>query len=229
MAWAPFGWAGFAVMGLSYWVLAQVGIPLRRLGSALAEATWWLMIAGVAGIVVTCVGFKYGGSWVFLYPISFHSAGVWGRWTSFFFSFSVLLVGLSIVTWCVSVLDTVLGPALHAVSKSVFNRLAIDMIIATLPLAVLLVEMMIQSLTPSVHVDPLLAKNVLWWFGHPVVYLLLFPAVAVYYVLVPRFAGRNLVAGNVIAVAWAIAVTANVLVWAHHVYIDYPSGSPQAA
>jgi cytochrome c oxidase subunit I len=254
------GWAGFAVMGLSYWVLAQVGFPLRRFGSALAEATWWLMIAGVAGIVVTCVGFKYGGSWVFLYPISFHSAGVWGRWTAFFFSFSVLLVGLSIVTWCLSVLDTVLGPALHAVSTSVLNRLgvamgfgyaapkrfatnprpvpyavipltviAIDMIIATLPLAVLLVEMMIQSLTPSVHVDPLLAKNVLWWFGHPVVYLLLFPAVAIYYLLVPRYAGRQLVAGNVIAVAWAIAVTANVLVWAHHIYIDYPQGSPQAA
>jgi cytochrome c oxidase subunit 1 len=217
-------------------------------------------VLGVAGIVVTCVVFEYGGSWVFLYPISFHSAGVWGRWTSFFFSFSVLLVGLSIVTWCLAVLDTVLGPALHAVSNSVWNRLgvamgfgyaapkrfatnprpvpysvipltviAIDMIIATLPLAVLLVEMMIQSLTPSVHVDPLLAKNVLWWFGHPVVYLLLFPAVAVYYLLVPKYAGRELVAGNVIAVAWAIAVTANVLVWAHHVYIDYPSGSPQAA
>ena len=55
------------------------------------------------------------------------------------------------------------------------------MIIATLPLAVLLVEMIVQSFSPSVHVDPLLAKNVLWWFGHPVVYLLLFPAVAIYY------------------------------------------------
>ena len=52
------------------------------------------------------------GSWVFLYPMSFHSAGEWGRWTSFFFSFSVLLVGLSIVTWCLAILHTVLGPAL---------------------------------------------------------------------------------------------------------------------
>ncbi len=253
------GWAGFAVMGLSYWVLAQVGFPLRRLGVVLAEATWWLMVVGVAGVVITCVGFKFGGSWVFLYPLSFHGAGEWGRWTSFFFSFSVLLVGLSIVTWCVAILDTVLGPALRAARRSIPNRLgvamgfgyaapgrfatetpvpyavipltviALDMIVATLPLAVLLVEMMIQSLDPGVHVDPLLAKNVLWWFGHPVVYLLLFPAVAIYYVLVPRFAGRNLVAGNVISVAWAIAVTANVVVWAHHIYIDYPSGSPQAA
>jgi cytochrome c oxidase subunit 1 len=252
------GWAAFAVMGLSWWVLAQVGFPLRRLGRLLAEVTWWLMVLGVAGVVITCLAFKYGGSWVFLYPISFHSAGVWGRWTSFFFNGSVLLVGLSIVTWCLAVLDTVVGPALGS-TGGVMHRLgvamgfgyaaprrfpsarrvpyavipltviALDMIIATLPLAVLLVEMMIQSLTPSVHVDPLLAKNVLWWFGHPVVYLLLFPAVAVYYLLVPRYAGRPLVAGNVIAIAWAIAVTANVLVWAHHIYIDYPSGTPQAA
>ena len=88
--------------------------------------------------------------------------------------------------------------------------------------------MIVQAFSPSVHVDPLLAKNVLWFFGHPVVYLLLFPAVAVYYHLVPKLAGRPLVAGNVIAIAWAIAVVANVVVWAHHVYIDYPDHSQQA-
>ena len=47
--------------------------------------------------------------------------------------------------------------------------------------------------------------------------------------LVPRYAGRPLVAGNVIAIAWVIAVIANVIVWAHHIYLDYPKGSLQAA
>ena len=60
------------------------------------------------------------------------------------------------------------------------------MIIATLPLAILLVLMIVQAIDPSVTVDPLLAKTMLWWFGHPVVYLLLFPAVAVYYHLIPK-------------------------------------------
>ena len=69
----------------------------------------------------------------------------------------------------------------------------------------------------------------LWWFGHPVVYLLLFPAVAIYYLLIPRFAKRPLVAGNIIAVGWTIAVIANVTVWAHHLYMDYPTDSIQAA
>ena len=253
------GWAGFAVMGISFWVLEEVGFGLRRVGRVFAVATWWLMVLGVAGVLVSTLALHFAGSWVFLYPLPFHGAGQWGRWATAIFAASVLLAGLSIVTWCLAILDTVLGPALHAVSHNVLNRLGVaiglgylwpkrfatnptpvpypviplavigvDMIIATLPLAVLLVEMIVQALSPGVHVDPLLAKNILWFFGHPVVYLLLFPAVAIYYYLVPKLAGRPLVAGNVIAIAWAIAVVANVLVWAHHIYLDYPDHSGQA-
>ena len=106
--------------------------------------------------------------------------------------------------------------------------IGIDMIIATLPLAGLLVWQILQSTGAVGEADPLFAKNILWWFGHPVVYLLLFPAAAAYYLLVPRYAGRELVAGNVIAIAWTIAVLANVFVWAHHIYLDYPEDSIQA-
>src|SRR5581483_6369060 len=38
------GWAAFAVMGFSYWVLAQAGFPLRPWGRRLAALTWWLMV-----------------------------------------------------------------------------------------------------------------------------------------------------------------------------------------
>jgi heme/copper-type cytochrome/quinol oxidase subunit 1/cytochrome c551/c552 len=93
---------------------------------------------------------------------------------------------------------------------------------------VLLVVMIIKTFASGVTVDPLLAKNVLWFFGHPVVYLLLFPAVAIYYLVVPRLAGRPLVAGNVVAVAWLVAVIANVVIWAHHVYLDFPDDSIQS-
>lgn len=248
------GWGAFAVMGFSWWVMSEVGFPMGRAGARLAWAAFWLMVAGVAGVVVTTLGFGFGGSWVFLYPLPFNSAGQWGDATTAVFSASVLLAGLSIIAWCLAVLVVVTGPGLRSRSGSAWNRLgaamgfgflaprrfpterpvpysvipltviAIDMIIATLPLAVLLVVMIVQAIEPGVSVDPLLAKNVLWWFGHPVVYLLLFPAVAIYYLLVPRYAQRRLVAGDIIAVGWTIAVIANVLVWAHHMYMDYPNG-----
>ena len=252
------GWAGFALMGLAWWVLASVGVPLRRFGDAMAHATFWAMVIGVVGVLVSTLGMSFAGSWVFLYPLPFESAGQWGDAATGIFLGSVLVVGVSILTWCVGILWALMGPALGGRSSSPFNRfgvalglgllwprtfasdrkvpyalipltvIAIDMIIATIPLAVLLVEMIVQTFA-DVSVDPLLAKNVLWWFGHPVVYLLLFPAVAVYYHLVPRYAGRQLVAGNVISVAWIIAALANVLVWAHHVYLDHPEGGIQGS
>ncbi|MEW6581788.1 MAG: cbb3-type cytochrome c oxidase subunit I, partial [Actinomycetota bacterium] len=252
------GWAGFAVMGLSWWVLAQVGVPIRRLAGAMAHTTFWTMIVGVVGVIVSTLGMSFAGSWVFLYPLPFESAGEWGDAATAVFLTSVLIVGVSIITWCVGILAAVMGPHLGGESRSPLKRfgvamglgllwprtfassrpvpypvipltvIAIDMIIATVPLAALLVEMIFQTFT-DVSVDPLFAKNVLWWFGHPVVYLLLFPAVAVYYYLVPKFAGRPLVAGNVVSVAWIIAALANVLVWAHHVYLDHPEGGIQGS
>jgi cytochrome c oxidase subunit 1 len=252
------GWAGFALMGLAWWVIASVGVPLGRLGNWMAHATFWSMVVGVGGVLVSTLGMSFAGSWVFLYPLPFESAGQWGDAATAIFLASVLIVGVSILTWCVGILAALMGPGLGGESRSPLNRfgvamgmgllwprtfrasrpipyavipltvIAIDMIIATLPLAVLLVEMIIQTFA-DVSVDPLLAKNVLWWFGHPVVYLLLFPAVAVYYHLVPKYAGRPLVAGNVISVAWIIAAIANVLVWAHHVYLDHPEGGIQGS
>jgi cytochrome c oxidase subunit 1 len=254
------GWGAFAVMGFSWWILYAVGFPIRGFGLVMARASWWLMVLGVAGVVVTTLVMQFAASWVFLYPLPFESAGEWGSWATGIFSFSVLLAGLSIVTWCFGILHTVVNrEALHAVKTGILNRLGIsmgwgylfprtfatnpkavpypviplavigiDMIIATLPLAGLLVWQIFQSAGWVGDADPLFAKNILWWFGHPVVYLLLFPAVAAYYYLIPRYAGRQLVAGNVIAIAWTVAVIANVVVWAHHIYLDYPDGTPQA-
>lgn len=253
-------WAAFAVMGLGFWVLSEVGFPMRPLGFLFARTAWWTMVIGVLGIVVTTLFMGFGASWVFLYPLPFHSAGDWSDTATGLFSFATLLVGVSIITWCLAILDTVTGPGLGAPEGTSWLKrlgcslgfgyiwprrfaterklpypviplavIGVDMIIATLPLAALLIEMIIQALDPSVSIDPLLAKNLLWYFGHPVVYLLLFPAVSIFYLLVPRFAGKELVAGRVVAFAWFLGVVVNVLVWAHHIYLDYPEGTIQAA
>ena len=73
------GWAGFAVMGLSYWVLAGVGFPVRGFGLGMARLTWWLMVLGVIGVIVTTLFMGFGASWVFLYPLPFYGVGQLGR------------------------------------------------------------------------------------------------------------------------------------------------------
>jgi cytochrome c oxidase subunit 1 len=254
-------WGAFAVMGFGYWVLKESGFELRPVGYRLAQTTWWLTVVGTGGIIATTLLMGFAGSWVFLYPLPFFSADQWGEFATATFAASVLLVGVGILTWCASILHTVVGPANPAKREFLTDRvavalgmgiifkkrfpirdsvrdfpyavipltvIAIDMLIATLPLAALLVVMILEAINPSISVDPLLAKNMLWFFGHPVVYLLLFPGVAILYLLVPRYAGRPLAAAEVIGLAWLIAVVANVVIWAHHIYIDFPEDSAQS-
>jgi cytochrome c oxidase subunit I len=117
------GWAGFALMGISWWVLEESGFPLGRWGLALAEATYWTMVIGVAGVVVTTLSLGFGGSWVFLYPLPFHSVGEWSELATGLFAASVLLVGLSILAWCASILVAVLSAASHDRGGSLGQRL----------------------------------------------------------------------------------------------------------
>ena len=72
------------------------------------------MVIGVVGIVVTTLGMGFGGSWVFLYPLPFFSSGEWSETATGIFSASVLLTGVSILTWCGAIIHTVVGPGLQS-------------------------------------------------------------------------------------------------------------------
>ena len=162
------------------------------------------------------------------------------------------------MTWCFAVVHTVVGPGLHAVStlptrigvalgfgflwprRFATNPrdvpypviplavIGLDMIVATLPLAGLLVFMIAESFDNSLGVDPLFARTSSGGSAtRSSTCCSSLPSRST--TVVPRIAGRPLVAGKAIAIAWAIAVVVNVVIWAHHIYTDYPEGSPQAA
>lgn len=63
------GWAAFALMGITWWILDEVGLPLRKWGYWFAEAAWWTMVVGVVGVVITTISMAVGPSWVALYPL----------------------------------------------------------------------------------------------------------------------------------------------------------------
>ena len=92
------GWAAFALMGFTWWVLAEFGYPIgaRR---PLARAAWWPMVVGVGGVVVSTLSSASPARGCSS-PLPFHAAGH-GATGDGVFSVSVLLVGLSIFAWCV--------------------------------------------------------------------------------------------------------------------------------
>lgn len=250
-------WAAFFLMGSLLWLLMRLGYPLRTY--VFAEISYWTMVAGTLGIVVTTLLGGFAASWVALYPLPFYSAGQWSSSTAAVFVIAVLLAGVSIISWCVALIVSVTGPTISGDEKTGFltrlglalgfgymwpsrfrtsrpvaypiipiTVIGINMFFMTMPFALLLVLMLVQLADPSFTTDPQLAKNLLWAFGHPVVYLLLFPVVAQLYYFIPRYAKRPLVFGRVVVIAWTIGLLANMFLWAHHMYMDYPDGSSQA-
>jgi heme/copper-type cytochrome/quinol oxidase subunit 1 len=98
---------------------------------------------------------------------------------------------------------------------------AVGMLIATPVFALLLIFMVLEINLDIQFVDALIAKNMLWWFGHPVVYQLLFPMAGVYYLLVPQYAKRPLIGQRLIAGTWFVAFLVQNIVWAHHIFMDF--------
>ncbi len=104
---------------------------------------------------------------------------------------------------------------------------AIGMLMSTPVFALSLILMILEiQVSDSFAIDALLHKNMLWWFGHPIVYQLLFPIAAVYYMIVVEYAKRPMIGQRTIAAAWFVATIVQLIVWAHHIYMDFVQPVP---
>jgi cytochrome c oxidase subunit 1 len=69
-------------------------------------------------------------------------------------------------------------------------------------------------------VDPILARTLFWWFGHPLVYFWLLPAYMVWYTILPREAGGKLFSDKLARVVFVLFVLLSTPVGFHHQFLD---------
>ncbi|PZA06955.1 MULTISPECIES: b(o/a)3-type cytochrome-c oxidase subunit 1 [unclassified Meiothermus] len=74
-------------------------------------------------------------------------------------------------------------------------------------------------------VDPLLARTLFWYTGHPIVYFWLLPAYVVAYTILPRVAGGKLISDPLARLAFLLFLLFSVPVGFHHQFAD-PGISP---
>jgi cytochrome c oxidase subunit I+III len=65
----------------------------------------------------------------------------------------------------------------------------------------------------------LLWDHLFWFFGHPEVYILLFPALGAIADIVATFSGRPIYAKRYILIAFLLATALSFLVWMHHMFV----------
>ncbi len=177
----------FFIMALGDVVVdTEIGeLPSR----ALAQVSYAVAIIGTVLTIATV--FTFNGSVLFTFypPMQAKPA--------FYIGLTLLVVGSW--GWCVNVIlawakarkaraDRPVSLAMHAMAVT-----AMLWLLATIGVACeMLFQLIPWSLGLEARIDPLLARTLFWFFGHPLVYFWVLPAYMIWYTVLPREAGGKL-------------------------------------
>lgn len=224
------------VMMGGLWYVLHASVPLRPGRMLVAYA---LTLAGVVAVVVATLVGGFGAGWTFLPPLPFHPAGQWSVWSESLFFVGNLLIGASFCVFCVDVLEQTtatygglartLGwhylrgreqkaPPPQAIAATV---VAIDGLISCAVGSTILVGLLGRTYDSAVGFDALVAKNLVYFFGHSIANLSIYLGAAAIYVLVPRFAGRPYEASKVFVAGWIGSLVFIATAYSHHLYMDF--------
>jgi cytochrome c oxidase subunit 1 len=92
--------------------------------------------------------------------------------------------------------------------------------IGTVVGAAVLAISLINLLLPSFPVDPLLAKNMTYFFGHVFINASIYMAVIGVYEIIPQYTNRAWMASRIFAIAWSAILLFVMAVYPHHLLQD---------
>jgi len=105
------------------------------------------------------------------------------------------------------------GPAAILATAVVFLQLAVGAVILTISL--------INTLAPAFRVNALLAKNLIYFFGHVFINSTIYMAVIGVYEILPTFTGRPWKSSKPFLLAWTATMLMVLAVYPHHLFMDY--------
>src|SRR3546814_1765762 len=82
----------------------------------------------------------------------------------------------------------------------------------------------INAYYPSLVLDALVAKNLIYMFGHTFINATIYMAVIAVYELLPRYTGRPYPISRPFLWAWAASTVFVLTVYPHHLLMDYEIG-----
>lgn len=194
------------------------------------------------GVVLILGGIFLGGfgaGWTFLYPLPALSGGAWENGAAAAFLLGLVSIGVAFLLFNLEAGRAIisayggLGHALGwplafggrtenappptiiaSATVIVFNTLGI-----VVGAAVLVVSLLNLYL-PDFAIDALLAKNMIFFFGHVFINASIYMAVIAVYEIVPEYTGRPWKSSRIFALAWASTLLFVMAVYPHHLLQD---------
>lgn len=211
-----------------------------RLSAAMYWAFIGLFLLGVVLILFSIFIGQYGGAWTFLFPLPALSGGVWEPWAAAVFIFGYVSIGVGFLLYYLAIgtpiirkyggLGRALGwpvgfggadpadappPTIVAASAvTIFNTIGI--VVG----AAVLVASLVNLLVPGFAVDALLAKNMIYFFGHVFINASIYMAVVAVYEIIPDYTGRPWKTSRLFVLSWSAILLFVMAVYPHHLLQD---------
>ncbi|MBI4188341.1 MAG: cbb3-type cytochrome c oxidase subunit I [Chloroflexi bacterium] len=234
------GFIILALIGIGWLVIVKmlnIVKPIWRI-----ELVFWLIFVGYGLIAVAILVGKFATGFPAMPPLPVISAGGWPRWAAsvFFIGLATILIAAItfFVEWLLAAHQLVggIGEALgldafvpnksisHLHSPAILALTAMSLVgVFAEPIGIyLLANLFIRNINPAFAVDPMMAKNALWMFGHTLVNILFWGAFSIVYLLVPAYTGREWKAYRLLVGGWLVTiVTTGLTAFLHHLSMDF--------
>nr|WP_238705150.1 cbb3-type cytochrome c oxidase subunit I [Parasedimentitalea marina] len=224
--------SGAAIM----WYFLARHVELR---SQIYIAFLGLFLAGVVLILGAIFIGRFGGAWTFLFPLPALSGGLWEAGAAVTFCLGYLLIGVGFLLYYLEIglkISGKYGGLFGALGwRYLFRNDATDLppptIVAAASVlifnttgivfgAAVLAATIVNLLFPAFDVDPLLAKNATYFFGHVFINATIYMAITAVYELLPEYTGRPWKSTRLFIGGWAAVVIFVQAVYFHHLLQD---------
>lgn len=238
------GMAGvlYSMAFAALWYL--IGTRHAKLNTGTGYFVYFMVLAGVVGLVIATLIGKFGAGWYLLYPLPFKGT-FWPTWATGLSIISLIILGVS---WLIGIIHLVSALAKeyggftnllgwqYLRKKEVDRELPPIVLITTISLvpgviafiagAVFLVMFLLQHFEPTLAFDPLLLKNLIFFFGHTLVNITLYCCIGWVYALLPEFTGRPWKVDKVVVYSWNATFFFILFAYFHHLYMDFVQPLP---
>ncbi|WP_138416233.1 cbb3-type cytochrome c oxidase subunit I [Aquibacillus sediminis] len=225
--------AGTAVM----WYFLNQYLDLK-LGIFIMNIVFFLI--GVTMVLIGIFSYDFAGGWTFLYPLPAISGGMWGQTAAALYLGGMLIIGTgflllylefsrAIIKEYGSFAKSLGWPQILGIVKgygpapaiAAGTMVCIVNITALITGAAILAMSLINLYIPSFTIDPLLAKNMIYAFGHIFANSIIYMGVIAVYELLPRYTGRPWKGSKALLIAWNMSTLFTVIIYPHHLLMDF--------